>query len=226
MVVPRGVPGAWTLAFADDFSGSSLDSRRWSAGWFSAGISGPVNAAEDGCYDPAQVQFRGDATLSIELIKKTNTCGGKVRSWTTGLVTTNGKYHYTYGASEARMYLPPGADGQPLNWPAFWANGQNWPTDGENDVMESMGGATGPHFHSRLGAPGFVVPGVWGGWHTFGSVWEPGLVTYYYDGRRVGSISQGITGAPMYLILGFAPATDGSTRPARLRVDYVRVWQH
>jgi hypothetical protein len=49
-------------------------------------------------------------------------------------------------------------------------------------------------------------------------------VTYYYDGKLVGRITPGITGAPTYLILGLAPG-DPVVAPATARADYVRVWQ-
>jgi beta-glucanase (GH16 family) len=225
VVAPVGVPGSWTPTFADEFDGAALDTTRWSTGWFGDGVTGPVRTTEPACYDPAQVQLPGDGTLHIALVGKAQTCSGTVRPWSTGLITTNGKFSYTYGAAEARMYLPADGSGQPINWPAFWANGQNWPYDGENDIVESESGSTGPHFHSADGDFGFAVPGDWAGWHTFGSVWEPGRVTYYYDGRMVGSLTEGITSSPMYLVLGFGPAHEAVTTPGRLRVDYVRVWQ-
>ena len=68
-----------------------------------------------------------------------------------------------------------------------------------------------------------------GGWHTFGADWEPGSVTYYYDGLPVGTVTQGITGAPMYVILDLAAdnAYGGALQaPATMRVDYLRIWQH
>lgn len=222
--VPLGVPNSWTLAFADDFNGHVLDGTKWSTGWFGEGVTGPVRTDEPACYDPAQIQLRGDGTLQIALIARSQSCSGAVRPWTTGLLTSNGKFSYRYGAIETRMYLPMDASGQPLNWPAVWTNGQNWPHDGENDVMESEGASTGPHFHSTNSDLGFAVPGRWGGWHTFGSVWEPGRTTYYYDGRNVGSITEGVTSSPMYLVLGFGPKVGPGTTSARLRVDYVRVW--
>lgn len=92
-------------------------------------------------------------------------------------------------------------------------------------MVEVLDGSVAAHFHSPLGAPGFVVPGSWAGWHTFGSVWEPGKVTYYYDGRAVGTITKGITSAPMYLILNLSAAPGDAVVPAVMRVDYVRVWQ-
>ena len=50
------------------------------------------------------------------------------------------------------------------------------------------------------------------GWHTFASDWRPGSVTYYYDGRRVGIVSAGVTGQPMYVLI------DNSVRPRAANV--------
>lgn len=224
---PKGAPGAWTVVFDDEFTGSTLDTSKWSTGWFGTGITGPVGASEPAYYDPARVTVSG-GNLRINLIDSPQTVGGVSRRYGTGLVSTNGKFEFTYGALEARMYLPPGGDGKPVNWPSFWADGHNWPTTGELDVMEAIDGVTSSHFHSDAGGPGFNVSGSFGGWHTFGAVWASGIVTYFYDGVNVGSITLGITGAPMYLILGFGPAyTPANTVPnTTLLVDYVRVWQH
>jgi beta-glucanase (GH16 family) len=222
---PRNASGAWREVFADEFTGSRLDTSRWSTGWFGAGVTGPVNPFEPACLDPRQVQLPGDGTLTLALVARAQRCAGRERPWSTGLVTTNGKFDYTYGASEARIFLPSSSAGKLVDWPAFWSDGQHWPEDGENDVMEVLGGSVAAHFHSAAGARGFTVPGSWAGWHTFGSVWEPGRVTYIYDGREVGTLTAGITASPMYLVLNLAPALEGATVQARMKVDYVRVWQ-
>ena len=67
-----------------------------------------------------------------------------------------------------------------------------------------------------------------GGWHTFAADWEPGSITYYYDGTEIWQDTSGITSAPMYLILNLALDSSMSVDlvPATMRVDYVRVWQH
>ncbi|HCU94302.1 MAG TPA: hypothetical protein DHU96_16925 [Actinobacteria bacterium] len=49
------------------------------------------------------------------------------------MINSNGKFQFTYGFMEARIWLP--GRGRIINWPAFWADGQNWPQDGEIDVM-------------------------------------------------------------------------------------------
>jgi beta-glucanase (GH16 family) len=141
-------------------------------------------------------------------------------------------YQYTYGFVEARIYLP--ASGTEVaNWPAFWAVGQNWPVDGEMDVMEGLGGSACYHFHygtspSDKNGPGNCVSGNYTGWHTFGANWQPGVVTYYYDGVDVGQITTGITTEPMFLILENSTGTYGLlpvTTPSDMLVSYVRVWQ-
>jgi subtilisin-like proprotein convertase family protein len=56
------VSGSWTLKFADEFNGSSLDLNKWRPNWAfwltnaDAVISKPVNDAyELSCYDPSAV---------------------------------------------------------------------------------------------------------------------------------------------------------------------------
>lgn len=148
---------------------------------------------------------------------------------TGGIVSTNptagGHYQFTYGAIEARIYLPASGN-QIANWPAWWTDGQNWPTDGEIDVIEGLHGQACYHFppaNNQGGCPA----GTYTGWHTFGALWEPGIVTYYYDGQKVGTISSGITSAPMYLILenSIGSSSGPIVMPATMQVDYVRVWQ-
>jgi len=83
------------------------------------------------------------------------------------------------------------------------------------------------HFHDPSGGPGGCASSG-PGWHTFGADWQPGSVTYYYDGVAVGTISQGITSAPMYLIIDLTdgPGIGGQTIvPATMQVAYVRAWR-
>jgi beta-glucanase (GH16 family) len=170
----------------------------------------------------------GGGDLTLELVRGTESCGGRSEPSTSGMVTTENSFTFTYGAAEARIYLPSAGDGRIANWPAFWLDGENWPTSGEIDVMEGIDGQACFHLHSTSGADGTCAPGSYVGWHTYGVVWEPGSVTYYYDGVDVGSIRKGVTGEPMYLILNQAAASgvgDPPLAPSDMRVDYVRVWQ-
>ncbi|MFJ8624916.1 family 16 glycosylhydrolase [Kitasatospora sp. NPDC093550] len=224
---PLGIAGSWRPVFADEFNGSSLDAAKWNPNWFgcSTCTTQPVNSQEAAAYSPSQVSVSG-GSLHLTAVQKPATVNGKTYPYTSGLINTNGKAQFAYGAFEARIYVPASGT-QVANWPAFWADGQNWPTDGELDVMEGLGGDACYHFHSDAGGPGGCAHGDFSGWHTYGAEWAPGSVTYYYDGVKVGQITTGITSAPMYLILDNAiDSKYPAVAPADMQVDYVRVWQH
>jgi beta-glucanase (GH16 family) len=237
-----GVPGTWSLKLDSSFNAPSLDTSIWRTGWFSSnssGYSGPINSSETACYTANNVAFPGDGTMHLNVTHAASTCSGVSEPWTGGVVTTNphdgrssGGYQYTYGALEARVFVP--ADGTAIsNWPAVWAEGQSWPNDGEDDLMEGLGGAACWHFHDALQLnPGNGIGGcassITPGWHTFASDWEPGSVTYYYDGVAVGSVTTGITTEPQFIILDNTVQSGytSTTQAGAMQVQYVRVWQH
>jgi beta-glucanase (GH16 family) len=227
--------GDWTLKFDDEFNGSSLNNAKWSTGWYGSGITAPVNSSEDDCYDPAQVSEGGGA-LSLALIRKSENCGIADPRYAGGLVSTRGSFSFTYGFIEARVWLPAGTSdpGYVANWPAVWADGQNWPQDGEIDIAEGINGKVCAHFHNAASSSQGITPGggsgcpsgiYTDGWHTFAANWEPGSITYYYDGTDIGSVTSGVTSAPMFLVLDYA-AQGAAQVPDTMKVDYVRVWQH
>jgi beta-glucanase (GH16 family) len=239
-VLPLGVPGPWTLRFDDEFSGTSLDLSKWNPSWYGSTTtlpSMPVVPQDLSCNAPSALTESAGALSIKASAQPCTTDNGHSFSYTGGLINTWNKFEFTYGYMEARMYIPAGANGQPVDTVDFWADGTGqWPSTGELDVMEVLGGCgtagqagLAYHFHSPSGAPGQCVPlPNPTGWHTFGADWQPGSVTYYYDGTPVGHITTGITGAPMYLILsnGVDPTWGGPTSvPSTALVDYVRVWQ-
>jgi beta-glucanase (GH16 family) len=223
------------MVFDDEFNTPSLNTAVWRAGWFGSGVTGPVNSQENACYSSSNVTFPGDGTVHLKVTAAPSTCGGVTHPYTGALLSTNpsdgrasGGYQYTYGVAEARVYIP-AAGSKVANWPAVWTDGQPpWPANGEDDVMEGLGGKSCFHFHSPAGGPGACVAGSFAGWHTFASDWEPGSVTYYYDGVKVGQITTGITSSPMYLVLDNTVSAQSPqlARSADMQVDYVRVWQH
>ena len=238
---PAGASGTWKLKFADEFDGTSLDLTKWRPNWFgssNSSVTRPINDYEDSCYDPAQVKVSG-GSLHLTAVKLSSpkagctTKDGRSASYASGMVMGDERYNFTYGYLEARIFLP-GGGGTPENWAAFWANGENWPRTGEIDVMETLGGEPRWHFHYEASGQhrstgsrfDLITPKT--GWHTFGVLWEAGKLTFYYDGREVGSTTAGVTSAPMYMILnhGVSNYISGPiVAPSTMQVDYVRHWQ-
>lgn len=233
---PIGPGGSWKLTFDDEFNATSLNTAKWATGWFGSGVTGPVNSNEQECYDPKQVTESG-GSLNISAARSSCTApGGQTYPYRSGLISSNPTsgapnqpargFQQAYGFFQARIYLP-GSAGTIYNWPAWWTDGQSWPADGEMDILEGLGGQACYHFHSPSGGPGGCASGPFTGWRTYGADWQPGKVTYYYDGKIAGTITSGITSAPMYLILNYAVSGSigGPTKaPSTMKVDYVRVW--
>lgn len=226
---PLGIPGRWKLVFNTNFDGTELPAR-WQTGWFKNGVTTPVNPAlEDDCYSPRNITFPGDDTMHLLVTKVASRCDGVSRPFTGALVSTNpsdgrGKgFEYTYGVMQARVYLP--ADGAKLaDWPGVWAVSPPGEKYGEDDVIEGLSGKACWHFHRSGGASGGCAVRFTPGWHTVASYWRKGAITFYYDGKKVGTITSGVTSHPMYLVLDNT-AVAGSAVPDSMRVRYVRVWQ-
>jgi beta-glucanase (GH16 family) len=218
-----------------EFDGSSLDTSVWQTGWFGSGVTSPADTSTDeSCYAPSNVTFPDDGTMHLNVTAISSTCGGDTRPYTGAMVTTNpfdgratGGFQYTYGVLEARVYIP-AAGSLIADWPGVWANGQVSPADGENDVMEGLSGNACWTFHNSSGQQGSCDYTLDPGWHTFAADWEPGSITYYYDGVSVGAFTTGITSAPMYIVLQNSVWSDepsDTIQADSMQVQYVRVWQ-
>ena len=71
------------MVFDDEFNGTTLDTTKWSTGWFGSGITAPITSGELECYDPAQV-VDGGGELDLNLIARSETCGGQTRPYASG----------------------------------------------------------------------------------------------------------------------------------------------
>jgi beta-glucanase (GH16 family) len=242
---PAGAPGNWTLDWRDEFSGTSVNLKRWRPNWlanFDTAVTTPINEAERACYDPANATVR-NGTLRLKAEKRScRTHDGKTYRYTSAIVESAHDYQFSYGFTEARIYLPP-SDGSLApggscgpNWAVFLLNGRHYPEDGEIDVMECLSeNDVSWHYHyGSEAAPtengGF--PEAWrgdmpgsSGWHTFGVDWQPGRLVIYYDGVEVGVQESGVTSKPHYIIVALGISGAVAATPQTIQVDYVRVWK-
>ncbi len=238
---PLGIPGHWKPILDAEFDRGTLDRRIWRPDWFGHGISGPINRHESACYSPQNVRIAKGSGLSLIVSRTPSRCGGSLRPFTGAVLSTNpldgrssGGFTYRYGVLEARIDVPAirvhGVT-RIADWPAVVGLGQVWPRDGEDDVFENLGGLVCAHFISPGHAPGSNLggcdPGFTPGWHVVESDWEPGRVTWYYDGIEFAHTDRGVTSAPMYIVLVNTTSMKSPevARADALRVAYVRVWQ-
>lgn len=153
--------------------------------------------------------------------------------YASGLLHTMNSFSQAYGYFEMRAQLP----AEPGTWPGFWllrADG-HWPP--ELDVVETYGAnptALVSSVHTGLNG-GDTFQQVWTsqptlvtGFHTFGALWTPQTVTFYYDGDAVGQLAtpSDMQGA-MYPLIALAMSRDvpGITGHANsMLVDYVRAY--
>ena len=179
---------------------------------------------------------------------------------TKGTQETGPLFTTTYGYVEARMALPETIGA----WPAFWMLPQSadvygaWPVSGEIDIMETCGYredeacATlhwGSPDHVYLGSGYQSLGSGMSYFHTYAVDWEPGKITFYYDGKAIYTQTNWeskIPGAssslsfdapfdqPYYILLNMAVDSGtfgGADNKATFQddinmyVDYVRVYQ-
>lgn len=171
---------------------------------------------------------------------------------TSGRLTTKGKFAQAYGRFEARIRVPEGRATLPAFW-MMGDNDEEkpWPGNGEIDAMEVVGGEPGTVYGTVHG-PGYADEGLGGshelpdgeryadGFHTYGVEWTKNRVTWTVDGTAYHSDRRArhdrkhpwIFDHPFYLLLNLAvggvwpgPVTSSTHLPARMTVDWVRVYE-
>ena len=216
--MPVGVSGTWKIVFDDEFNSSSVNTTYWNTTWFNGGTMNGVSTSASNVSESGGNLILTLASGSSGALVSTNPSGG---SASTGFTFGTGYF------AEARIYFS-GNGSSIYNWPAFWTDGQSWPTTGESDIAEVLGGNLTSNYHSPQGANnGGSQGGSWGnGWHTYALDRESGTDTIYWDGKVIRSYSSNDGGAPQYLIFNVG---DGGTSAygttSQVKVDYVRVWQ-
>ena len=217
-------------------------------GWGNAELEyytpGPQNARLDG---------HGHLALTAQPSTADLNCWyGRCR-YVSARLTTRDTSAVEYGRIEARMKLPIGAG----LWPAFWMLGaptapNNWPNDGEIDVMENIGSEPST-VHGSMHGPGYSGANALGStytlprgerfadsFHTFAIDWTPSSVKYMVDDHVYETLTPNSTRGnawvfrhPFSLVLNLAvggtwPGSPSvrTQLPATLLVDYVAVYKN
>lgn len=120
-----------TLNINEQFTGDTLNTDLWEVMTYPKGYRNN----EEQAYKPSQVSV-SNGTLQITAAKDTN------GQWQSGEV--HSKWNYKYGEFEVRMAISTTGPGV---WPAAWLMGttDNWPNNGEIDIMENVNGELAVH---------------------------------------------------------------------------------
>jgi beta-glucanase (GH16 family) len=199
---PDPGPGAWTLAWSDEFSGpagTAPNADHWTPeigdgtangipGWGNQELEyytgDTANAALDGSGHLAITARHADGSLS---------CYDGPCQYTSARLLSQYKVEFGYGRVEARIKVPQGSG----LWPAFWSLGSNigqvgWPQSGELDIMEFVGRQPNTIFGTIHG-PGYsggasfggtydLGTGVFNDYHTVAVEWRPDRIDWVVDG--------------------------------------------
>ena len=181
-------------------------------------------------YNPFSISG-GVLTITAEKLAPQDSPQAFGATYSSGLLATRGIFEQKYGYFETRMAIP-NAKG---TWPAFWMvpdpNGrgveadiaENIAIDTRVDHVRAYDGQVAAYADAlKIGDPS--------GFHTYGMLWTPQTVTFYYDDVAVyrAPTPAGWTD-PMYMIVnmaigGYGGPPDAAAFPASMQVDYVRAY--
>jgi beta-glucanase (GH16 family) len=239
--------------FADDFDGASLDRTKWlpQSNFITGDVTGSYACYRD---HPDNVSVsNGALQLTVRREPAPLPCGheGLAPSrFTGGGVSTYHLFSQRYGRFEARFKNT--ATTSPGLQEAFWLWPDDrqdipvlWPEAGEIDIIETYSQYPYhgiPFLHYTPNDNGGPVPGLntaWncgaarGVWNTYALEWTPTLLLISVNGvtcllNTSGDVAfqrKYIVALTQGLGLSTNGYVEGTPMPARMSVDYVRVWE-
>lgn len=206
---PDLIKDGYKLIWHDEFDGDALNMDNWSYQTGTrdnyGGNQGPADWGnnEEQYYSEDNITVK-DGVMTVTAKKESEKVGGKW--YTSGRITSRGKFDFTFGYIEAKIKAPRG-DGM---WPAFWMLPQppsadsshneygGWARNGEIDIMEIKGrlpdryGAAlhfGDYYPKNDSAGSTVeLETPVDEWHTYGLEWTADRIVWYADGKAAHTI--------------------------------------
>lgn len=237
----------YELVWSDEFSQDGLpDSARWSydvggGGWGN-------NELQYYTYKRTENARIENGKLIIEARNETYLGS----NYTSARLVSKYKGDWLYGSIEVRAKLPGGVGTWAAIWmlPTDWAYG-SWPKSGEIDIMEHVGYDEG-NIHGTIHTEAYnhtlgtqkggslMVSDAIDTFHVYKAKWTPEKIEFYVDDTKYFTFNNEHTGYTtwpfdkrFHLILnlavggnwGGAQGVDPEAFPARMEIDYVRIYQ-
>lgn len=251
---PLARPPGYVQVWADEFDAPGMpDPAKWAydtgrnkEGWYNNELQ--YYAADR----PENVRVAGGRLIlkaRKERLADEPDFGGQ--DYASGKIVTRGLADWKYGFFEVRAKLPCGRG----IWPAIWMLSSDarggWPEMGEIDIMEHVGWDPG-RVHGNVHTKAYnhviatqkgsntLVPDVCDAFHDYQLDWNEDRILIGVDGRAYMRFDNDRKGAratwpfdqPHWLLLNVAvggwggqKGIDPAAFPARMEVEYVRVWQ-
>ena len=231
------------LVWSDEFNASSIDNSNWT---FETGTGNWGWGNNELQYYQENNTSIIDGNLVIEARKESVDNS----NYTSSRIITRGKKSFKYGRVDIRAVMP---EGQGI-WPALWMLGSNhfqvgWPTCGEIDIMEMIGGGDGrdnvlrgtAHWnqggHVSYGQGYTHESNLSDEYHVYSIIWDDQNIRWYFDDINFNTMD--ITSEALsafhnnfYFIMNVAvggvwPGSPDNTTlfPQWMIVDYIRVFQ-
>ncbi|MBW8189859.1 glycoside hydrolase family 16 protein [Neiella marina] len=196
--IPMTEPGGWTLAWQDEFDGSSIDTMYWE---HEVNCDGGGNN-ERQCYTADEANsYIEDGVLKLVALPADGLDSGK--EYTSARLRTKGMVDFTYGRVEIRAKAPTGQGSFPAAWMLPTDNVYGtWPLSGEIDILEFVNtgvplddGGVNSNIYGTLhyGSPwpnnahsgsSYLLPddaSPADDFHVYAIEWEEGEIRWYVD---------------------------------------------
>jgi len=221
---------AWQLVWNDEFNGAALDTAKWTA----------LNGGK--FYTPATSEYYApdDTYTQNGLIMKSEQRSYNGFNYTSGGVSSQGKFSFLYGKVEWREQLPRGKG----LWPAIWL----MPADGsgryEIDMLELVGNNPFSMYmnyhwqnadgHDHENMTRYAGPDFSADFHVFALQWTPDKMEWLVDGVVEKTITSNILNVPMFMYMNTAVGSNGTwpglpdgatVFPQYTKISYVRVYK-
>jgi Ca2+-binding RTX toxin-like protein len=152
-------------------------------------------------------------------------------TYASGMINTRGIFEQKYGYFEIRAQMPTAVG----SWPAFWMVPDPNVKGVEADITENIAIQPSIDFVRAYGGDSasfanVLKTGDISGFHTYGMLWTPQTVTFFYDDQAVfQTATPQAWDAPMYLIANYAVGGFGGNPnpgafPDGFKIDYIRAY--
>ena len=245
----RKTPDKYELVWSDEFDYNGLpDSTKWS--YDTVGNSWGWGNRELQYYTVGKMENAEVSKGTLKIKAQKQSC--KNFSYTSARLITKYKGDWLYGKFEIRAKLPDGRGLWPAIWmlPTDWEYG-GWPQSGEIDIMENVGfdpdtivsSIHTASFNHKMGTQRnnkIAIPDNRSKFHIYAVKWDESTITcmidnkvYFTYNKPSDNPNEWPFDKRFHLLLNIAVGgdwgglfgIDDTAFPARMEVDYVRVYQ-